>query len=551
MPQTSNEARIILALQSFQNDPKLSLRRAATTYQVPLETLRRRHNGIQSRCNTIPKSRRLSDLEEQTIVRSILDLESRGFPLRLRFLEEMANYLLAGRDTSPLGQRWARNFVKRQPELKTRLFPKYECQAAKCDDPMIIRGWFSLVHSTIVKYGIRSDDIWNSDETGFMMGIIMAEMIVTGSARQERSKPVQPGNREWITVIHAINAEGQSIAPFIIGAEHHRLANWYQDCALPGDWLIATSTNECTDNDLGLEWLKHFDRSTASRSTGPYRLLILDGHESHHSAHFERYCEENKIVALCMPANASHLLQPLDVGCLPVLQKEYDQQIEHLIRCSVTHVSKIEFLPAFHAAFKAAFTESNIRGGFKSAGLAPFDPENVISKLDVQLRTPMASEEVTEPSTPWTSTTQQKPLEAQSQSEDIEKGIRKHKSSPPKSIMKASRSNTKAAKAIMHEVILLRNQVRSLREANEMLRQGRRAKRTRQQTGGTITLQEESRAVDHTDVDTQVVAESSRSGGQGRPERSGRRSCGVCGKAGHNSRTCQAVPELSEQDYSE
>jgi hypothetical protein len=31
------------------------------------------------------------------------------------------------------------------------------------------RGWFRLVQNTIAKYGIRSDDIWNFDETGFMM----------------------------------------------------------------------------------------------------------------------------------------------------------------------------------------------------------------------------------------------------------------------------------------------------------------------------------------------------------------------------------------------
>ncbi|KAG8349178.1 hypothetical protein FVEN_g13102 [Fusarium venenatum] len=39
-------------------------------------------------------------------------------------------------------------------------------------------------------------------------------------------------------------------------------------------------------------------------------------------------------------------------------------------------------------------TESNIKGSFRGAGLAPFDPEVVISKLDVQLRTLTPVEEV-------------------------------------------------------------------------------------------------------------------------------------------------------------
>jgi hypothetical protein len=55
-------------------------------------------------------------------------------------MEGMANKLLAGRDAPPVGKRWASNFVKRQPELKTRRFRKYSYKIDKCDDPEVIRG---------------------------------------------------------------------------------------------------------------------------------------------------------------------------------------------------------------------------------------------------------------------------------------------------------------------------------------------------------------------------------------------------------------------------
>jgi hypothetical protein len=101
-----------------------------------------------------------------------------------------------------------------------------------------------------------------------------------------------------------------------------------------------------------------------------------------------------------MPAYASHLLQPLDIGCFAVLKQAYGRQIEHLIRYSITHILKTEFFNAFYAAFKATFTKSNIRGGFKGTRLAPFNPENVISKLNIQLQTPTPPGEATKPSTP-------------------------------------------------------------------------------------------------------------------------------------------------------
>jgi hypothetical protein len=65
-----------------------------------------------------------------------------------------------------------------------------------------------------------------------------------------------------------------------------------------------------------------------------------------------------------MPAHASHLLQTLDVGCFGPLKIAYGREIEHLIRCFITHISKTEFFSAFYTAHRATFTESNIQGVF-------------------------------------------------------------------------------------------------------------------------------------------------------------------------------------------
>ncbi|PHH51899.1 Nephrocystin-3 [Ceratocystis fimbriata CBS 114723] len=120
--------------------------------QVTIELLRTlydRYHGKPSRSDIVPKSRKLSDLEEQVIVEYIINLGSRGFPPRLRGVEEMANRLLADRDASPVGKRWASNFIKRQPDLKTCFNRRYDYERAKCEDPVLIRDWFRLVESTI------------------------------------------------------------------------------------------------------------------------------------------------------------------------------------------------------------------------------------------------------------------------------------------------------------------------------------------------------------------------------------------------------------------
>lgn len=49
MAKTYNEADLVLAVQAIQNNPKLSKRRAAKTYEVPESTLRARLSGRLSR----------------------------------------------------------------------------------------------------------------------------------------------------------------------------------------------------------------------------------------------------------------------------------------------------------------------------------------------------------------------------------------------------------------------------------------------------------------------------------------------------------------------
>ena len=203
MLNSNNEANVNLALQALQSNQNLSLRRATTIYCVPLKTLHRRQQDIQSRRGTRANSRKISDLEEQTIVEYILDLDMRGLSPRLCSVEEMVNRLLADRDAPSVGQHWASNFVRRQPQLTICFFRRYDYQRAKCEGPVAINAWLELIENPVAKYGIRSNDWYNFDETGFMMGVIMSGMVVTGAERRANPKKVQPGNREWVTAIQS------------------------------------------------------------------------------------------------------------------------------------------------------------------------------------------------------------------------------------------------------------------------------------------------------------------------------------------------------------
>ena len=143
---------------------------------------------------------------------------------------------------------------------------------------MLIWGCFKRVWDTIIQYGIHNEDVWNFDETGFQMGVIATAKVITGTDCAGRPRIVQPGNREWVTIIEAINALGVAIPPLIIFKAVMHQATWYKDDIIPYDWLIGVSNNGWTTNEISLTWLAIFEKYTKDRTVGTHRLLVLDGH---------------------------------------------------------------------------------------------------------------------------------------------------------------------------------------------------------------------------------------------------------------------------------
>jgi hypothetical protein len=551
MPSPSQEGRLLLALQAIKPRGKLSIRQAAKLYNVPYTTLCDRHAGRPPRRDIRLKSIKLTLVEEEAIVQYVLDLDTRGLPPRLADVEDMANRLLAQRDSERVGKHWTRRFIDRQPALRTRLSRPYDYQRALCEDPEKIGAWFKLVENMRAKYGVDDADFYNFDETGFMIGVISPSLVVTRAERQAKAKKVQPGNREWATVIQAVSADGWVLQPFVIVQGAYHLAAWYTDTGIPRDWRIATTKNGWTDDETTLDWLKHFDQHTQSRRKGVYRMLVMDGHGSHSTLDFERFCKDKNIIPVYMPPHSSHLLQPLDVGCFGPLKRAYSRQVENLMKANINHITKLEFLVAFKAAFFAAMGEENIKGGFRGAGLVPFRPQVVLDKLDVKLRTPTPTSPPLPTTSPWASRTPHTTTEATSQAKLIKDRIANHQGSSPTAILAAVDQITKGTQAIMHKFALLKAENASLREATEALSRRRRAKKTRLRLGGSLSTQDAQDLIDQKGADEQLERETQERGSQRQRTQRGPRHCSNCGKTGHNARTCQEDAEMSDVYSSE
>ena len=175
----------------------------------------------------------------------------------------------------------------------------------------------------------------------------------------------------------------------------------------------------------------------------------------------------------------------------------------------------------------------------------PFDPQAVLSKLDVRLQT------LTPPRAPstdvdlWVSQTPSNPTEALSQTTLVRNRIACHQGSSLTPLFETVATLAKGTERMAHEMTLLSAEVRTLRAANEALSKRRRAKKTRIRQGGALTVEDAQDIITQRDADEQLRRDVRAAGGSRKEGQLSARRYSACEKPGHNARTCQETIEVS------
>jgi hypothetical protein len=116
-------------------------------------------------------------------------------------------------------------------------------------------------------------------------------------------------------------------------------------------------------------------------------MLILDGHGSYISLDFLWACKQNKVYLLFLPPHSSHVLQPLDLSVFSLVKRFYRQQIQALSYLNdAAPVKKERFITSYYYARERAITERVIRAGWATAGICPFNVDQVVNSSQVAQR---------------------------------------------------------------------------------------------------------------------------------------------------------------------
>ncbi|KAK4303085.1 hypothetical protein Pmani_024869 [Petrolisthes manimaculis] len=277
------------------------------------------------------------------------------------------------------GKDWLTGFLERHSQLSLRT-PEATSLARMTSFNRTNLGVFQKkLEEVLLRYQLTQSCIYNLDETGCTTVQKLPKVIAQKGSHQV-GQVTSRERGELITMVGIICANGNALPPcFVFPRVRFDEARMMKGAPLGCKGLVHPSGWMTSSNFLYV--LQHFVSHT--RCSQEHKvLLIMDNHESHLSIDAINYAKENGIVLLTLPPHTSNKLQPLDKSVYGPFKTFFNQglnawMLQHPGQCATIY----DMAPLMSSAWDRAATPVNIKAGFRSTGIHPFDI-GVFSKED-------------------------------------------------------------------------------------------------------------------------------------------------------------------------
>jgi hypothetical protein len=386
MPVSDKEKAITEAVQYYRANPGSKILPVAKLFNVDRMTLSRRINHGKSLYERPPTNLRLKPDQNKALIHYISRLHDFGVPLRVKHVENAANTILAiahsGVVPPKVSERWASRWIARHPQVKKIRQKAIEIDRQKAYHHETIKNFFQTYDRAVSRKRLTPDNIWNVDEMGIRVGVGRGKWVVVPAAiphSKHFNTIATLGETEHCTLVEAISAAGRVIEPLIVIQGKIIQHRWFEN--LPHNYLVGVSESAYVNDLLCFQWIQHFNRLTKPSRSSDWRLLLLDGYESHLTLEFIKYCDFNRIEVLQIPPHSTHFMQPLDVGVFQVWKHWHSEIIDSLIRQGVGVFDRQAFLTCIEEIRVLTFKEDTIRSAWRKTGYLPYNPDIVLNQI--------------------------------------------------------------------------------------------------------------------------------------------------------------------------
>ncbi|KAI9046208.1 transposase [Aspergillus affinis] len=258
-------------IQSLKPGERLNYNKIAKKHGVHRSTLSRRHHGLQgSRQDQYENQQILNSQQYKELIKWINNLTERGLPPSQSMLRNFAKEITGNKPRKC----WPNRFLKgHNNELVAHYTTGIDSSRKRADYAYKYALYFELMARKIEEYSIRPEDMYNMDEKGFLIGVLSKGKRIFSRQKYEQgglNQCLQDSNREWITTIGCIYADGTALSPGLIyqATSENIQDTWLQDFD-PGEHpcFFTSSPSGWTNDDLGYAWLiSIFDRETKEKA---------------------------------------------------------------------------------------------------------------------------------------------------------------------------------------------------------------------------------------------------------------------------------------------
>ncbi|KAJ8051210.1 Jerky protein-like-like [Holothuria leucospilota] len=217
---------------------------------------------------------------------------------------------------------WYTDFLKRNPEIKlkpTKLLNKARAKVTK----EAVDDWFRNFDCFISDLNLsdKPHQIYNFDETGFgMCG--KAPRYALGSQHTKGALPQMTSSegRKQVTVGVCANADGKLLPPYFL-FKGPKPSSWDPLAGAPLKSAAFFTESGWTTQAAFQYWFQHHFLPNIGNERPV--VLLLDSHEGHIAYDLFQQAEQSNIHLYRFLPNATHILQPLDVGVFGHMKRSY------------------------------------------------------------------------------------------------------------------------------------------------------------------------------------------------------------------------------------
>ncbi|KJZ78873.1 hypothetical protein HIM_01646 [Hirsutella minnesotensis 3608] len=376
------ETRTVAAAELFQEGYYPTIKAAAIALCVPYKRLWSRIKGHHPVSKNGGNFTLLQPEEEAEVICWAHRRIIQGHHIQRRSLQQHANTILRAKERETRASRsWAQRFMRRHRDIfHRRRAVSRDAKRKAMQDRASVDAFFKAWSNFIADHGIKRDNIWNFDETGFMVGYLQKGTFLW--TFNEIDKPVLTDAHDTVSVtaIEAISASGEVIPSFLILPGVQIPVRWV-DNDLDGDTIITTSPKGYTNDIIAIEWIKHFELHTRPRVKTDTRLILMDGCDNHFTVEIVHFCHDHNIELFPLPPHLTHYLQPLDVGVFRSYKHWHQQVLYREIADGAADFNKTDFLYHLQEIRTRSFKKHTILSSWEKCGLFPYNPAIVLDQL--------------------------------------------------------------------------------------------------------------------------------------------------------------------------